>query len=156
MKYNFRIDAKEAIRLYEQGFSCEKVWKILWASRQAIWEMLKNRKVEMRTKTVLPYIMYDWVKFTPSKYGYYRATQRDKNVSLHRYMYLKEVWEIPEWYEIHHIDWNKQNNKLSNLVCISKAEHSRLHQVEKFNAWVPLFWKENTKHARIKKTPTSA
>ncbi len=30
-------------------------------------------------------------------------------------------------YEIHHIDGNKKNNKLSNLMCISIEEHYKIH-----------------------------
>ena len=43
------------------------------------------------------------------------------------------VWEAangpkPPNHDIHHIDGNGKNNALSNLVCLSKSEHQRLHQ----------------------------
>ena len=96
-------------------------------SRQAVWERLKRNNVEMRTKKVLPFIIYDGLKFTISKNGYYRATRRDKHVSLHRYKYQKEVGKIPEGYDIHHKDGNKLNNAIDNLECLSKADHTKLY-----------------------------
>ncbi len=43
-----------------------------------------------------------------------------------------DVWEyyngkVPHGYEIHHRDFNPVNNDISNLVCLSIAEHKRLH-----------------------------
>jgi hypothetical protein len=37
------------------------------------------------------------------------------------------VDELGRKYEIHHIDGNRNNNELSNLVCISIQEHYQLH-----------------------------
>ena len=44
----------------------------------------------------------------------------------------REVWkyyfgEIPEGYEIHHVDDDKSNNKPENLQCLTKTEHRKLH-----------------------------
>ena len=35
--------------------------------------------------------------------------------------------EIPEGYHIHHIDFDKSNNDISNLQLMSKEEHMQLH-----------------------------
>ena len=50
----------------------------------------------------------------------------------------RKIWEshngpIPKdkdgrSYEIHHIDGNRENNSLSNLVCVSIQEHYEIHQ----------------------------
>lgn len=42
------------------------------------------------------------------------------------------VWEtangpIPDGFEIHHIDHNKQNNDLENLQLLSASDHQRMH-----------------------------
>jgi hypothetical protein len=42
------------------------------------------------------------------------------------------IWEnaygpILKGFEIHHIDHNKQNNDLENLICISKFDHQKFH-----------------------------
>jgi hypothetical protein len=51
--------------------------------------------------------------------------------------YYRKIWEdanglIPKddqgrSYEIHHIDGNRKNNDLSNLMCVSIDEHIRIH-----------------------------
>lgn len=42
------------------------------------------------------------------------------------------MWEtfvgtIPKGYEIHHINGNKQDNRLENLQCLTREEHRELH-----------------------------
>jgi endogenous inhibitor of DNA gyrase (YacG/DUF329 family) len=44
----------------------------------------------------------------------------------------------PKVYAVHHIDENKSNNKLSNLVAIRHSAHMRLHALKrKFWEWSP-------------------
>lgn len=100
-------------------------------TRQAVWERLKTNGIELRTKKVLPYVIYDDIKFTPSGNGYYRATHRYEHTSLHRYKYQKEVKPIPDDWDVHHIDGNKLNNKIENLQALPKSEHTKLHQHDK-------------------------
>lgn len=128
MNYNWRLDIKQIKDLYEQGYSCAEIGKMVCASRQAIWGLLKNHKVKTREKKLLPFIMYDNKKWTISKTtGYYRQTiNRKEHISLHRYVYEKETGQkIPAGYDIHHIDCDKTNNKLENLECLPKAEHTK-------------------------------
>ena len=35
--------------------------------------------------------------------------------------------EVPSGYVIHHKDWNKTNNSVDNLVCITIREHELIH-----------------------------
>jgi len=35
---------------------------------------------------------------------------------------------VPTGYLIHHWDWNKLNNSLDNLVCVTPAEHIKIHR----------------------------
>ncbi|UAK16115.1 HNH endonuclease signature motif containing protein [Sporolactobacillus terrae] len=41
---------------------------------------------------------------------------------------VAEAWisKIPEGYEVHHIDGNKENNRTSNLKIVSRSEHKKL------------------------------
>ena len=47
------------------------------------------------------------------------------------------MWEhetglkIPEGYVVHHIDWNKGHNEISNLTCISVFGHNLIHNPPK-------------------------
>jgi hypothetical protein len=50
----------------------------------------------------------------------------------YRAIWKKHFGEIPvdengQTYEIHHIDRNRNNNSIENLMCISKEEHIKIH-----------------------------
>jgi hypothetical protein len=48
-------------------------------------------------------------------------------------MCYRKIWEeyygkeIPNGYEIHHIDGNRNNNSIENLLCVSIIEHLHIH-----------------------------
>lgn len=54
-----------------------------------------------------------------------RKLKGDK-VSARR-MYLLEVGDIPEGYQIHHINMNDQDNRLENFIALEMAQHQRSH-----------------------------
>lgn len=63
--------------------------------------------------------------------GYFRITSRkEKN---HGKLLHVCIWEhhykksVPNGYEIHHIDKNKTNNKVSNLQCVESESHKKKH-----------------------------
>ena len=47
--------------------------------------------------------------------------------------YYRRLWEklnnkkIPSSYHIHHLDNNKNNNNIDNLICVSPEEHFEVH-----------------------------
>jgi uncharacterized protein with PIN domain len=47
-KYNWRLNIKEIESLYSKGFSCTEVGKIIGASRQAVWGLMKSHKIKTR------------------------------------------------------------------------------------------------------------
>ena len=48
--------------------------------------------------------------------------------ALHRDVWAYFNGEIPAGnYEIHHIDWNKTNNDISNLQLVTQSEHGKIH-----------------------------
>ena len=53
--------------------------------------------------------------------------RKRKHTRIHRLVYEAFVGEIPEGYDIHHRDGNKQNNHITNLVLLSEKEHHKLH-----------------------------
>ena len=55
--------------------------------------------------------------------GYYKHA----NIFMHRYVWEFYNGEIPEGYEIHHKDLNRNNNDIENLECISVSDHRKLH-----------------------------
>ena len=64
---------------------------------------------------------------------------RNRYVLLHRIImenYLKRVLENNE--VVHHIDYNKLNNKLSNLELMLSIEHTKLHAKDKTRKYLIL------------------
>jgi hypothetical protein len=58
-------------------------------------------------------------------HGYYRSEKT--GLLLHRYVWESKFGKIPKGCLIHHIDGDKDNNKVDNLSLITITEHSRLH-----------------------------
>lgn len=56
----------------------------------------------------------------------------DKNVRLYVL-----IWEdfmetaVPEGCDIHHLDQNRNNNDILNLVCLTRKEHHRWHNTHR-------------------------
>ena len=46
---------------------------------------------------------------------------------LHRYVWECNYGEIPKGFEIHHIDGDKRNNDIKNLIMIPSKDHRSLH-----------------------------
>jgi hypothetical protein len=79
------------------------------------------------------------VYFVSSEGEVYDIDGIEQSLRLHRgYVYFKRrtVHRLvakaycEEWFdecEVHHVDRNKFNNNASNLVCISKLEHKKIH-----------------------------
>lgn len=55
---------------------------------------------------------------------------------IYRTIYIKHYGSIPKddsgrTYDIHHIDGNKHNNSIENLIAVSKKEHYDIHYAQK-------------------------
>lgn len=59
--------------------------------------------------------------------GYKCMANSDTVIRLHRTIWQTHYGEIPPGWEVHHIDGNKANNMLENLLCLPRAEHRKLH-----------------------------
>jgi hypothetical protein len=116
---------KNAYKLYNQGMSLAQVGKVIGVTRQAVYEAFRVRGYVMRKKKFLPVYVYNGRKFTINHNGYYRSTDRKGTHLLHRYVWETERGAIPDSWDIHHIDEDKTNNKINNLECLPKAEHTR-------------------------------
>lgn len=68
--------------------------------------------------------------------GYYHIISTEEGnlfKKLHRLIYESEYGPIPEGHVIHHLDGNKLNNDLDNLIMMDAHEHNVLHKKGKNN-----------------------
>lgn len=72
--------------------------------------------------------MYNGKKYAQDKEtGYYVCTSGDRK-RLHVAIWEHEHGEaVPPGHVIHHKDWNKLNNNIENLYCITIREHELIH-----------------------------
>ena len=122
-KRSKRID--EMHSLYLEGNSLESVASVFGVSRQSVYELFKNNGKAMRgKKKPLPFVLFNLNRYTLRNTGYYGRTNKNRDL-LHR-----DVWEfykgtIPNGFDIHHINGNKEDNRIENLECLSKSEHTK-------------------------------
>jgi len=74
----------------------------------------------------LEFVEFNGGKYTIRNTGYLGRTNEERSL-LHR-----DVWEfyrgpIPSGYDIHHMNEDKRDNRIENLECLPKAEHTRLY-----------------------------
>ena len=117
-KYN------NAYQLYLDGLSLSQVGSEIGVSRQCVYKAFKNRGFKLRGVNFRPTQIYKNVKFSITNDGYYRRTDSDR-ILMHRFVYENEIGPIPKGYDIHHIDEDKANNKIENLECLSKSDHTK-------------------------------
>lgn len=72
------------------------------------------------------YQEFDGIRFTRVEAtGYYRHNGLRKY--MHRYVWEYYNGKIPSGYEIHHIDFDRSNNDISNLQLLTREEHRKIH-----------------------------
>ena len=74
-----------------------------------------------------------WGKATIGKYsGYYVITstkEGNHGKKLHRLIMEDYLGcEIPKGYIVHHVDGDRLNNDIDNLVLVKKSEHCEIHR----------------------------
>ena len=112
---------------YEQGLSLAQVAAEFEITRQSVYKMFALRGYEIRNRPPMgPSVSYGGLSYTIGNMGYYRCTSGDRHL-LHRRMWEDANGEIPENYDIHHLDECKLSNRLDNFECLPKAEHARLY-----------------------------
>lgn len=70
--------------------------------------------------------------------GYYLSSSsiNGKRRRLHVYVWELNNGQVPKGYQVHHIDENKYNNEIENLILLSRNKHLSLHgkeNIEKFD-----------------------
>lgn len=113
-----------AYAMYLDGYSLEQVAKEIGVTRQCVHKAFKQRKLHLRGVNFKPYQYYDGKKFTLRDTGYFALTTEDR-VLMHRYVWEKEKGSILCNWDLHHINLDKSDNRIENLECLPKSEHTK-------------------------------
>lgn len=72
------------------------------------------------------------------KKGYACISLAGKDIKLHRYIWEQKNGAIPVGYQLHHIDWNKKNYNIKNLLLVIQSDHFKIHAgwVKKNDRWI--------------------
>lgn len=89
------------------------------------------KKKILNGQTQILVVNGEMIPFRKKANGYwFNNSWKNTTVYLHREkmkLYLGFTEEQMQGYEVHHIDENKDNNELSNLKLVTKAEHQKIH-----------------------------
>jgi hypothetical protein len=116
----------EMYNLYLKGYSISKVGKAFQVSRQTVFQRFKRAGMQLRSKALLPFMVFNGKKYTLRNNGYLACTDGVRS-SMHRDVWCFHNGEMPENYDIHHINGDKTDNRLENLQILPKSEHTKLH-----------------------------
>lgn len=74
--------------------------------------------------------MYMGKKYAVEKETGYLVCTTGGRQRLHVAIWEHEMGrEVPPGCVIHHLDWNKRNNIIENLVCVTVEEHEKIHNI---------------------------
>lgn len=86
-----------------------------------------GRRNRREVKTREDQILFNGKKYRQDKKtGYYVCTS-GKRQRLHVAMWEAVNGPVPEGCIIHHKDWVKTHNELSNFACVTLEEHNLIH-----------------------------
>lgn len=93
--------------------------------------------VEKVVTKVVRYIEFDGIRFYPDKRGYWIGQPRGtkKPIRLHKYVWEYYNGPIPDGYQVHHKDFNPDNNEIENLELLPKSEHLSYHSNLQDKTW---------------------
>lgn len=120
------VNVAAMFAVYETGKSLAEVATVFGITRQRLHYYFNRHGLQCRPKTVLPAIEFNGNQYTVNVAGYYRRTDGERTL-LHRDMWEHFNGAIPENWDVHHKDENKQHNEIANFECLPKDDHARLH-----------------------------
>lgn len=75
---------------------------------------------------------HNWIGEVEDGYGYLTCLKDGKRQFVHRVMMAEALGlkELPECFDVHHIDTNTKHNVLDNFALVMKAGHVMIHYLQ--------------------------
>lgn len=121
-----QIKFDDYYQMYLDGYSLQQIAQQIGATRQCLYKAFKLRGYKLRGPNFKPIQYFDNIKFTLRNTGYYSMTV-GKRMLMHRYVWETYYGKIPNGWDIHHKNFDKSDNRIENLECLPKSEHTRLY-----------------------------
>lgn len=103
----------------EKNITVKEISRMKNVSTQAVHKTI--RKLELKGAIKRDIIVNNF------REDYKKKNIDGKNYAYHRLVWMVHIGNIPPEHEIHHIDMNKGNNRIENLMCLHKSDHLKLH-----------------------------
>ena len=127
----YTADIPRVVKLYDSGLTFRQVAERVGIHHTVCARLYAKMGRKSRGGKAAPKIKHYGVWWFQRKDRYFERRKGDgarkARVFLHRYIWEMEVGPIPEGHDIHHIDFNNENNDLFNLQCLPHAEHEAVH-----------------------------
>lgn len=122
--------AAEMYEMYKSGESLAGVAKSFGCSRQNVYDVFRWRDWPMRPRRgARESVEWNGSKWSLRDNGYYGRTTGARDM-MHRAVWEHYNGPIPDGWDVHHKDRDRTNNDISNLACMSKSDHTKLHAAE--------------------------
>jgi len=120
-KHTLPLPVVEIVGHYARGSSMATIAKMFGVAKRTIDVRLKAAGVHMRPRNHRP-------RLHIAGYGYLAAISRDgQSYAIHRAYWEALCGPIPKGWVIHHINRDKQDNRIENLMCMPRPMHRKLH-----------------------------
>ena len=108
----------------------EKIFKLLRECVETSQESFAVEEMIRKVEGIMPPI--ETVSDTQKKFvglKFYRNAGKNFccTISIHRFVWTYFNGEIPDGYDIHHRDFNHDNNDVANLELVTKDAHQKIH-----------------------------
>lgn len=108
----------------------EKIFELLRSFAETPQELAAVE--EMITKVEQKMLPIETVSDTKKVFNGFNFYKNKKSrytctITLHRFLWQFYNGKIPEGYDIHHKDFDKENNVISNLELVTKDDHKKIH-----------------------------
>ena len=72
---------------------------------------------------------FNGFRYRKAESGYFRMMANGENYYLHRAVWEYHFGPLDEGMQVHHLDGDKSNNELRNLIALPKEMHIRWHKL---------------------------